>query len=87
MSFWIKAKNGLIQTARFDVSGCAPCVATGSVLTEMILGKDVAAADNLSSEQLNDALGGLPAGKAHCLVLALQALKLAIANHTMQKAH
>jgi len=67
-----------IIDASFESYGCAANIATASLLTEMIKGKSLREAWNISWKQLSDELGGLPPIKYHCGVLAVGALRRAI---------
>lgn len=67
-----------IIDASFESYGCAANIATASLLTEMIKGKSLKEAWNISWKQLSDELGGLPPIKYHCGVLAVGALRRAI---------
>ncbi|MCM3873068.1 MAG: iron-sulfur cluster assembly scaffold protein [Pyrinomonadaceae bacterium] len=71
-------RDGRIATARFLAYGCPPTIACGSVLTEMIQGKSVAEAMQLTKSDLLNALGGLPSRKQHAAALAVETLRLAV---------
>src|SRR5437867_3630201 len=77
MRLFLKIDGETVREAKFMTLGCAAAIATGSVLTEMITGKKLADALAVTNEQVAAALGGLPAAKVHCSVLAEQALKAA----------
>jgi len=79
MKIWIKVdKNGVITDAKFKTFGCASAVASSSIATEMIIGKQVKEARKITNQQVVDALGGLPEHKIHCSVLAADAIHRAI---------
>jgi nitrogen fixation protein NifU and related proteins len=63
-----------ITACGFQTFGCAPAIAAGSLLTELIKGRTVAEALALTPAQLEEALGGLPLGRRHCAALAIEAL-------------
>lgn len=74
----IDEKSERILDASFESYGCAANIATASILTELIKGKSLREAWNVSWKQLSDELGGLPPIKYHCGVLAVGALRRAI---------
>lgn len=71
-------RDGRIEAARFLAYGCPPTLACGSVLTEMIQGKSVDEAMQLTRADLLNALGGLPSRKQHAAALAVETLRTAI---------
>ncbi|PYS52870.1 MAG: iron-sulfur cluster assembly scaffold protein [Acidobacteria bacterium] len=75
MKLWVKVVNGRIQDAKFKAQGCSAAIATSSFATEMLIGMDVVDARRITREQIVEALGGLPASKIHCSVLASDAIK------------
>ena len=75
MKLWVKVDNGYIRDARFKAQGCSAAIATSSYATQMIIGMNVADARLITKEQIAEALGGLPASKIHCSVLASDAIK------------
>ena len=81
MKMYIKVKEGVITDVKFKTYGCGSAIATSSIATEMIKGKPVAEALELSNKAVVEALGGLPAHKIHCSVLAEQSIKAAIADY------
>ncbi len=78
MKIFLKIDNGIITDVKFKTYGCASAIATSSIATEMIKGKPVEDAIALSNKAVVEALGGLPAHKIHCSVLAEQAIKAAL---------
>jgi nitrogen fixation NifU-like protein len=78
MKLWIKVDRGTITDAKFKAQGCSAAIATSSYATEMLIGLDVAAARAITRDQIADALGGLPASKIHCSVLAADAIREAL---------
>ena len=74
----LRIDNGKIEAARFLAYGCAPTLACGSVLMEMIEGKSIGEALNISRKQIVDALGGLSPQKQHAAALAIETLRAAI---------
>jgi len=71
MKLWVKVDGGRIQ----DAKGCSAAIATSSYATEMLIGMRVAEARRITRDQIAEALGGLPASKIHCSVLASDAIK------------
>ena len=74
-------KTKRIQDIKFESYGCASNIATGSIITELAKGKTLEEAKKISWKQASDELGGLPAIKAHCSVLAVEGLRSAIRNY------
>lgn len=86
MQLTIRIEDARIAEAQFKVYGCAPTIATGSILTEMIQGKTVDEASLINRHQISDALGGLPGARLHCATLAVDALAAAILDWRRKKA-
>lgn len=72
----------IIEKASFLTFGCGSAIATSSMATEMIIGKNIHEAVNLSNKAVTEALGGLPPVKIHCSVLAEQAIKAALLDYS-----
>jgi NifU-like protein involved in Fe-S cluster formation/metal-sulfur cluster biosynthetic enzyme len=70
-----------ITDIKFESYGCASNIATGSIITELAKGKTLEEAKKITWQQAAEALGGLPAIKAHCSVLAVDGLRAAIQNY------
>lgn len=81
MRMYIKVDNGRITDARFKTFGCGAAISTSSMVTEMVKGKTLDEALTITNKAVTDALGGLPAVKLHCSVLAEEALKSAIQDY------
>jgi nitrogen fixation NifU-like protein len=81
MRIFIKVDNGVIVDVKFKTFGCGAAIATSSKATEMVMGKSVDEALAVTNKMVADALGGLPAVKLHCSVLAEEALHEAIKNY------
>ncbi len=81
MKMYLKIENNIIVDVKFKTFGCGAAVATSSMATEMIKGKSVDEALELTNKAVIEALGGLPAVKVHCSVLAEEAVKCALADY------
>ena len=73
-----KDKNKVISDAKFLTFGCGAAVATSSIVTELVKGKTIKEAKNLTPEKVDKSLGNLPMIKKHCARLAIDALKKAL---------
>ena len=85
MEIFLKIENDVITDVKFRTFGCASAIATSPVSTEMVLGKDIHEALDITNKVVAEALGGLPATKMHCSVLAEEALKEAIEDYLAKK--
>ena len=81
MKIYLKIEDGIITDVEFKTFGCASAIATSSIATELIKGKPVSEALELTNRAVVEALGGLPAVKIHCSVLAEEAVKAAIKDY------
>jgi len=82
MKMYLKIdENEIITDVKFKTFGCGAAIATSSMATEMIKGKSINEALTLTNKAVVEALGGLPAVKIHCSVLAEEAVKSAIADY------
>lgn len=81
MRVYIKVKDGIISDVKFMTFGCGSAIATSSMATELIKGKPIEQALELTNQAVVEALGGLPAYKLHCSVLAEEAVKAAVKDY------
>ena len=80
-SVYIKVKDGIIEDVKFNTFGCGSAIASSSMATEMIKGKSIDDALELSNKAVVEALDGLPTHKIHCSVLAEEAVKAAVKDY------
>lgn len=86
MQIFLKIEDDVIVDAKFKTFGCAAAIATSSTATEMVKGMRVDDALQLTNKRVVEALGGLPAQKLHCSVLAEEAIKKAIEDYKAKRA-
>ena len=81
MRMYIKVKDDVITDVKFNTFGCGSAIATSSMATELIKGKPISEALQLSNNAVVEALDGLPANKIHCSVLAEEAVRAAVKDY------
>jgi len=81
MKIYMKIENDIITDVSFKTFGCGAAVATSSMATELVKGKTVKEALNITNKAVTEALDGLPSEKIHCSVLAEQAIRAAITDY------
>jgi len=81
MKIFLNVKDGIIKDISFKTFGCGAAVATSSMATELVKGKTIEEALNITNKAVAEALDGLPPAKMHCSVLAEQAIKAAITDY------
>ena len=86
MKMYLKIEDDVIQDVKFETFGCGSAIASSSMATELIKGKPVAEAMELTNKAVAEALDGLPDYKMHCSVLAEEAIKAALDDYNSKKA-
>ena len=81
MKIYLKIKDDVIEDVKFETFGCGSAIASSSMATELIKGKPVSEALELTNKAVAEALDGLPAVKMHCSVLAEEAIKAALKDY------
>ena len=85
MKMYLKIDNGIIIDAKFKTFGCAAAIATSSMATELVIGKSVNNALDITNKVVAEALDGLPPLKMHCSNLAHEAIEAAINDYKKKK--
>lgn len=86
MKVYLQIENGVIVDAKFRTFGCGAAVATSSMATELVKGKTVQEALQVTNKAVMEALDGLPPVKVHCSCLAEEALHAALWDYA-EKNH
>ncbi len=81
MTMYLQIENDIITDVKFETFGCGSAIASSSMATELIKGKPVSEALQLTNKAVAEALDGLPAHKLHCSVLAEEAIKSALKDY------
>ena len=81
MKIFLKIDDDVITDVKFSTFGCGSAIASSSMATEMIKGKPLSQALELTNKAVVEALDGLPAHKLHCSVLAEEAVKAAVKDY------
>jgi nitrogen fixation NifU-like protein len=85
MRIYLKVQDDIIQDIKFKTFGCGAAIATSSMITEMVKGKTLSEALQISNQAVAEALDGLPPAKMHCSNLAANALHQAIKDYIEKK--
>lgn len=86
MKITIRVENGRIADIKFKTFGCGAAIATSSMVTELVKGKTIEEALQVTNKDVADALDGLPPIKMHCSLLAEEAIKAAIEDYWERQA-
>ena len=86
MKMYLKIENDVIQDVKFETFGCGSAIASSSMATELIKGRPVSEAMQLTNKAVAEALDGLPDYKMHCSVLAEEAIRSALDDWEKKKA-
>ena len=81
MKMYLKVENGVIVDVKFKTFGCGAAIATSSMATEMVKGKTLEEALQLTNQAVAEALDGLPPVKMHCSLLAEEAIHAAVEDY------
>lgn len=84
MKIYLKINDETIEDVKFETFGCGSAIASSSMATELIIGKSINEAVELTNKAVIEALGGLPPVKVHCSVLAEQAVKSALYDYAQK---
>lgn len=86
MEIRIRVKDGRILNTSLWTDGCGPSIASGSMVTELARGKSIIEAQNITQQDVLEALGGLPEDSLHCALLAANTLREAIRDYLASRA-
>ena len=81
MKIYLKISDDIIEDVKFETFGCGSAIASSSMATELIKGKPLSEAMQLTNKAVTEALDGLPTHKIHCSVLAEEAIKSAVQDY------
>jgi nitrogen fixation NifU-like protein len=82
MRMYLKIEDGIITDVKFKTFGCGSAIASSSMATELIKGKSIQEAMQITNKAVAEALDGLPPVKMHCSVLAEQAIRKALLDYS-----
>lgn len=85
MKMYLKIEDDIIQDVKFETFGCGSAIASSSMATELIKGKPISEARELTNKAVAEALDGLPDYKMHCSVLAEEAIHSALEDYESRK--
>jgi len=86
MKMYLKIKDDIIEDVSFETFGCGSAIAASSMATELVKGKPISEALQLTNKAVVEALDGLPPHKIHCSVLAEEAIKAAVEDYRKKHA-
>ena len=81
MKMYLKIEDDVVKDVKFETFGCGSAIASSSMATELIKGKPVEEARQLTNKAVAEALDGLPDYKMHCSVLAQEAIEAALKDY------
>ena len=81
MKMYLKIEDDVVKDVKFETFGCGSAIASSSMATELIKGKQLSEVKQLTNEAVAEALDGLPAYKMHCSVLAEEAIQAALEDY------
>lgn len=81
MKIYLKIEDGIVSDVKFETFGCGSAIASSSMATELIKGKPLSEALQLTNKAVTEALDGLPTHKLHCSVLAEEAIRAAVKDY------
>ncbi len=81
MKMYLKIEDDIVKDVKFETFGCGSAIASSSMATELIKGKPVEDARQLTNKAVAEALDGLPDYKMHCSVLAQEAIEAALKDY------
>lgn len=84
MRMYLKIEDNIIKDVKFKTFGCGSAIASSSMATELIKGKTIEEAMQLTNRNVADSLDGLPPVKMHCSVLAEEVIKAALLDYSQQ---
>lgn len=82
MKMYLKIEDGIITDVKFKTFGCGSAIASSSMATELVKGKSIQEAMQITNKAVAEALDGLPPVKMHCSVLAEQAIRKALLDYS-----
>lgn len=85
IELFIKFSEDKVQDAKFKVFGCPGAISTTDVFIDLIKGKSIEQALEITEKEISDALGGLPTAHMHCSNLSMEAFKKAVKDYKDKK--